>query len=73
MAIEKQPFVRYSLEEEYEKGDFVNIRLNKTERQWLDAIKMSHNEKKDATAFKKEAFKTFIFNSNLDKILRKKN
>ena len=55
MALEKQPFRKYNLDEEKEKPDTFTVRLNKEERADLEACKKILNQTKDSTAFKQLA------------------
>ena len=50
MTIEKEPFVRYSLEEK--EAETINIRLNKEEWEQLEQDKKILNQAKDGTAIK---------------------
>jgi len=58
MEIEKEPFVRYKLEEEkeQEEGEVFSVRLNKEEREWLNEIKEDLNIAQDGKALKTAAF-----------------
>ena len=51
MAIEQEPFRRYSLGEE-DRPDILTMRLNKEERAWLEETKPLIQQTKDSTAIK---------------------
>lgn len=67
-----KPFYPTKLEEERETTDRVTVRLNREERRWLEALKLSDNEGNDSTALKNAAFRTFKELSELHKIIRGK-
>lgn len=52
MTIEKKPFVNYRLDEEKGKPDIFTVRVNKTERLWLNESKDCLNINRDSTALK---------------------
>lgn len=53
MAIEKKPFVNYTLDENKKPyKDVITVRLNQDERAWLEELKEDLNLKSDSTALK---------------------
>lgn len=66
------PFYRTKLEEEQESRDRVHVHLNKDERRWLEALKMSDKESNDSTALKNAAFRRFKEDAALTKIDRRR-
>jgi hypothetical protein len=52
-------FESKKLEEDRESLDIVKVRLNFEERRMLNALKLYHNDKKDSSVLKKEAFKVY--------------
>lgn len=56
-------FESKKLEEDREILDIVKVRLNAEERRMLNALKLYHNDKKDSSVLKKEAFRVFKLNS----------
>ena len=58
MSLEKEKFRRYELEEslhEIKYGRPISVRLNETERKWLEEIKEDLNIKSDSKALKYSA------------------
>ena len=51
------------LEEDREESDIVKVRLNAEERRMLEALKAYHNDKKDSSVLKKEAFRVLKLGS----------
>jgi hypothetical protein len=67
----RERFKRQVLDEDYEKADIVNVRLNREERMMLDALKLCYNESSDSTVLKKEAFRVLKQARAFDGLLRK--
>lgn len=63
MTIERPLFEPQVLEEDREEADIVKVRLNFEERRMLEVLKAYHNDKKDSSVLKKEAFRVLKLGS----------
>lgn len=71
MSLSRKSFERSTLDENYERPDIVNVRLNRIERQWLEALKLCYNESSDSTALKSAAFMVIKQQHHLEVLQRK--
>jgi len=56
MALEKEKFVNYTLEEEKkDKSKTISVKLNKKEQRWLESMKPILQQDKEATLLKQLA------------------
>ena len=58
--VDKQPFIKYKLDEESKSIDTFTVRLNTEERNMLEEAKKILEQERDSTAFKQMAYIGFI-------------
>lgn len=71
MGIDRDPFTPTRLEEDREDQEVISVKLNATERRWLNALKKYYRTPYDSTALKNKAFEIYKQMEELSKELRK--